>query len=231
MPRGLETCSNCGLLFSVLHQGRCERCAVACHALARAKTCKACEKDLPESEFYRTSRGTLMARCRACFLAADYEAKARKAEQKALRDRIASARNAIRAELLPVEDIEPEPEEPIDPDELEQVVQVVKSKNRAERLAVAMAVASTKNTGRGKPRSRHLGATELPCTSCLETLPADRFAIDVRRGYIHPHCHECIKARHRNRRSRDEFIYTLGRLVLWRMAYDSGFPKNFLETR
>jgi hypothetical protein len=192
------------------------------------KECRDCRETFDESAFYKTAKGGRMARCKDCFNVADRAAKKARAE----RIRVAEARSSFRAELAPVEDIEPEPEpeDPIDPDELEQVVQVVKDKNRAERLAVAMAVASTKNTGRGKPRSRHLGATELPCTSCLETLPADRFAIDVRRGYIHPHCQDCIKARHRNRRSRDEFIYTLGRLVLWRMAYDSAFPKNFLET-
>jgi hypothetical protein len=229
MPRGLETCCNCGLLFSALVDGRCDRCRKALGLKSTLKECRDCRETFDESAFYKTAKGGRMARCKDCFNIADRAAKKARAE----RIRVAEARSSFRAELPPAEDIEPEPkpEEPIDPDELEQVVQVVKSKNRAERLAVAMAVASTKNTGRGKPRYRHLGATELPCTSCLETLPADRFAIDVRRGYIHPHCHDCIKARHRNRKVRDEFIYTLGRLVLWRMAYDSAFPKNFLETR
>lgn len=231
MPRGLESCRNCALLFSALVDGRCERCREALRITPTFKECRDCRQIFDIDQFYKTAKGGRMVRCKDCFNVADRAAKKARAE----RARSMQARRDFRepGDLPPEPEPEPElVEEPaIDKEEIEGEMMTLHIRTRAERLRLAMAVAATKNTKRGRPRQRELDADSYTCSSCLQTMPAEHFSIDIKRAFVHPHCHSCISVRGRNRRSKHAFLYDLGRLVLWRMAYDATFPKNFLETR
>jgi len=63
-----------------------------------------------------------------------------------------------------------------------------------------------------------------------EPKPAELFYVNVRTGAVDPTCSPCRRAQQRNRTKRNQITYVLGKLLLWRMAYDAAFAKNFLQT-
>lgn len=219
MPRGLESCNVCARLFSVLVGGLCEGCIRARSAITKDKICSRCHVVRPMTDYYKRTDGSIMATCKPCFLEADRRAKeARKKEEKKKAER--KPRDPVPVPLPgpTAEEIRAAKEE----------ARAIAARARIEAAKVADSRPRLKKGGR--PRLRHLDDPMHDCTICERRLPADLFYVDVKRGAVHPHCLDCVRQRQRNRQNKNEIIFVLGKLLLWRMAYDAAFPKNFLAS-
>lgn len=217
MPRGLESCNVCARLFSALVGGLCEGCIRARSAITKDKICSRCHVVRPVTDFYKRTDGSLMATCKPCFLEADRKAKeARKKEERKKAERKP-------ADPVPVPLPGPTAEEIR---AAKEQARMIAARARIEAAKIADSRPRLKKGGR--PRLRHLEDPMHKCNVCLETLPAELFYVNVRTGAVHPQCNPCSRARQRNRVNTNEITYVLGKLLLWRMAYDAAFPKNFL---
>jgi hypothetical protein len=171
------------------------------------------------TDFYKRTDGSIMATCKPCFLEADRRSKEARAK--------AAAKKA-----------EPKPADPVPgplagPTREEILAARAEARSIAARARIEAAkVADSRPRLKkgGRPRIRHLEDPMHTCTACLETLPAELFYVNVRTGAVHPQCNACTRQRQRNRKNTNEITYVLGKLLLWRMAYDAAFPKNFLQT-
>lgn len=219
MPRGLESCNVCARLFSVLVAGLCEGCIAARSAITKDKICSRCSIVRPVDDFYKRADGSIMATCKPCFLEADRRSK--EAREKA---------KVKKAEPKPADPVPGPLAGPTREDILAARAEARSIAARARIEAAKVADSRPRLKKGGRPRIRHLEDPMHKCTACLETLPAELFYVNVRTGAVHPQCNPCTRQRQRNRKNTNEITYVLGKLLLWRMAYDAAFPKNFLET-
>lgn len=221
MPRGLESCNVCARLFSVLVGGLCAGCIESRARITKDKICSRCSVVRPVEDFYKRTDGSIMATCKPCFLEDDRRRKQRRATEKAEAEK--KEAKAESGKVLEVWPLGPTAEE------------IRAAKNEARTAAARARIEAAKVADSrprlkkgGRPRKRHLEDPMHECSMCRETLPAEMFNVNVRLGVVHPNCNACSRARQRDRDAQKKIVMVLGRLLLWRMAYDPAFGKNFL---